>query len=78
MAHSELVQLLKMAEQIALNLGAGHEQPAAELTAAHIQRFWTPAMRNQLIEFWREGGDVSTAVAGALQQLEQQVNNGEN
>ena len=74
MAYSELLQLQKMAEQIALNLGGGHEEAAADLTAAHIQRFWTPAMRSKLIEFWRGGGDVSTVVAGALQRIEQRAN----
>jgi formate dehydrogenase subunit delta len=59
--------LVKMANQIALNLGAGYEDTeAAERTSQHIRRFWTPQMRLQLTDFWREGGEVAPVVAAAL------------
>lgn len=72
MTGSQVEQLVKMAEQIALNLGAGHDGDgaAAKKTAEHIARFWTPAMRRQLLAYWRAGGEVSAAVAAAL-ELEQ-------
>jgi len=69
MAAKQVSQLVKMADQIALNLGAGHD-PAADRTAEHIERFWTPAMIRQLVLFWREGGEVAPVVAAALAKLD--------
>ncbi len=71
MTTQQVERLASMANQIALNLGAGHDQSAAQRTADHIRRFWTPAMRKQLIEFWRGGGDVATVVADCLAALDQ-------
>ncbi len=72
MTAKQIDHLVKMAEQIALNLGAGRDdQAAAEHCAEHIQRFWTPAMRRQLREFQQAGGEVSAVVSAALQCLEQ-------
>jgi formate dehydrogenase subunit delta len=68
-AAKQVTQLVKMADQIALNLGAGHD-PAADRTAEHIKRFWTPAMIRQLVVFWREGGEVAPVVAAALAKLD--------
>jgi formate dehydrogenase subunit delta len=70
MAGSQINQLVKMAEQIARNLGAGHDDGIArEKTADHLRRFWTPAMRRQLQDFRRQGGQVSAVVAAALAAL---------
>lgn len=66
-------QLVRMAEQIALNLGAGHDDGAAGRCADHLQRFWTPAMRRQLMAFWHEGGEVSAVLATALRELDEQL-----
>jgi formate dehydrogenase subunit delta len=68
--------LVKMAEQIALNLGAGQDDAGAQRTAEHMRRFWTPAMCRQLVLFWRAGGEVSAVVAAALQQLDEQQQRG--
>lgn len=66
----QIEQLVKMANQIAMNLGAGHDDAAAaSRTGEHIGRFWTTAMRRQLIEFWREGGEVAPVVGNALAAL---------
>lgn len=70
MGAKQVRQLVKMADQIALNLGAGHDLAAADRTAGHIKRFWTPAMTRQLIVFWREGGEVAAVVAAALAKLD--------
>lgn len=70
MAARQIEQLVKMANQIALNLGAGHDHAAAAKTAQHISRFWTAAMRRQLIEYWRAGGTVEPVVAASLEVLE--------
>jgi formate dehydrogenase subunit delta len=67
----QIEQLVKMANQIALNLGAGHDEAAAARTAQHLGRFWTPAMRRQLLEFWHAGGAVTPVVASALAALEE-------
>lgn len=75
MAPRQIDHLVKMANQIALNLGAGHDDAAAERTARHISRFWTPDMRSQLIEFWREGGHVEPVVAACLRALETNESN---
>lgn len=78
MSAKQIDHLVRMAEQIALNLGAGRDdRAAAERCAEHIQRFWTPAMRRQLQEFQRAGGEVSAVVAAALQCLEQRQNESE-
>lgn len=73
MAARQVNQLVKMANQIALNLGAGYDPAAANRTAEHIERFWTPAMTRQLIVFWREGGEVAAVVAAALATLESKL-----
>ncbi len=70
MAAKQIEQLVKMANQIALNLGAGHDAAAAARTAEHIGRFWTPAMTRQLTAHWREGGEVAPVVAAALAELD--------
>jgi formate dehydrogenase subunit delta len=71
-----LDQLLKMAEQIALNLAAGDNDGAARRCADHLRRFWTPAMRRQLTAYRQEGGEVSAMLAAALQELNEQQHRG--
>lgn len=59
----QLEQLVKMANQIALNMGAwGSEEAVAEHAAQHMESFWTPQMRRQLQEYWRAGGAELSAV----------------
>ena len=62
-------QLVKMAEQITLNLAAGDADGTARRCADHLRRFWTPAMRGQLTAFWQEGGELSADLAAALREL---------
>jgi len=61
-------QLVKMANQIALNVGASSDiDTSAKRTGDHIRRFWTPAMRAQLAAHGRAGGaGLSPAVARML------------
>jgi formate dehydrogenase subunit delta len=72
MSAKQIDQLVKMANQIALNLGADRDElMAATRVGEHIVRFWTPAMREQLLEFWRKGGDgIAPAVVRFLETLE--------
>jgi formate dehydrogenase subunit delta len=67
----QIDHLVKMANQIGLNLGAGYDDTEAqERIRNHLSRFWTPQMRRQLTDFWREGGEVAPVVAAALVALE--------
>lgn len=76
MTARQIDHLVKMANQIALNLGAGHDNASAARTAQHVKRFWTPAMRQQLIAYWRAGGAVEAVVAESLAALETEEING--
>lgn len=49
MKDAQLESLVKMAQQIALNMAAEGDAQAG-MTAAHINKFWTPAMRQQFLE----------------------------
>jgi formate dehydrogenase subunit delta len=64
----ELDRLIRMANQIALNLGGrGEAELVAEKIADHLARFWTPAMREQLAGYHRDGGaELAPAVQHAL------------
>jgi len=62
-------QLVKMANQIARNMGAQSElDRVAQRTGEHIRRFWTPAMRQRLAAHGRAGGEgLSPAVLRMLE-----------
>jgi formate dehydrogenase subunit delta len=68
LALKQIEHLVKMANQIAINTGARiDEELAARRTGEHIRKFWTPAMRNQLLTHWRSGGDgLDPVVVSAL------------
>ena len=69
MADAHENQLIKMAQQIALNMAAEGDAQAGK-TAAHIKKFWTPAMRQRLIDHVRKTStDVPPAVALAVDIL---------
>lgn len=68
MAPRQIDHLVKMANQIALNLApCGDEEAVAQKTGEHIAKFWTPAMRRQLVDYHHAGGDgLAPAVARLL------------
>ena len=71
MAAKQIDHLVTMANQIALNTGA-HSDAAdsTRRTADHIRKFWTPAMRKQLTEYWQSGGEeLEPVVAEALREM---------
>ena len=71
MSSKQLEQLVKMANQIALNTGA-HTNAGdyARRTGEHIQKFWTRAMQEKLTAHWREGGDgLEPVVVQALGEI---------
>ncbi|QFU75625.1 formate dehydrogenase [Halioglobus maricola] len=68
MAGQEIGHLVKMANQIVLNFGERRDSKmAAQRTVEHLQKFWTPAMREQLSAYAAEGGgDLSPALQRLL------------
>jgi len=49
MPEEQLNHLIKMVNQIALNLSAaGDEDEAAYQTSEHIKKFWSPLMKQQI------------------------------
>lgn len=52
MTDTQVEHLVKMAQQIALNMAAEGDAQA-DKTAAHIRKFWTPAMREELVKHAR-------------------------
>ena len=73
MSPGQINHLVKMANQIALNMAAwGDEEAVAALTGEHIEKFWTRAMREQLLDFWRAGGeDLCPVVCRALASMDE-------
>lgn len=71
MADEQLRLLVRMVNQIALNLGEQRDlEGAARRTGDHLHRFWTVDMRRQLVDYWQGGGDdLSPAAALAAEQL---------
>lgn len=68
MTTRQIEQLVKMANQIAVNLGAGGDPgETARLTGEHLRKFWTRDMRQQLASHARERGEqLAPAVRQAL------------
>ena len=71
MAAKQIDHLVTMANQIALNTGARSDAAdATRRTADHIRKFWTPAMRAQLTEYWQGGGEnLEPVVVDALREM---------
>ncbi|MEH6635184.1 MAG: formate dehydrogenase subunit delta [Halioglobus sp.] len=74
MSAKQINQLVKMANQIALNMAAwGDAEAVARQTGEHIEKFWTRAMREQLLEFWRaEGEGLSSVACAVLAMMDEQ------
>lgn len=71
MTDSRTGHLIKMANEIALNLAVGTDEvQAASRTAEHLRRFWTREMQQQLLSYQDSGGGgLSAVAASAMQQL---------
>ena len=63
--------LIEMANQIAVNLAHGKEQNQCITDiASHIQRFWAPSMRQQLLAAINQGDhQIHELVVEAAKQL---------
>lgn len=70
MSGQQIDQLVKMANQIALNFGEQRNlTEAARKTDEHLEKFWTRAMRDQLANYAADGGaSLSPAVKLFLEQ----------
>lgn len=70
-----LDHLVRMVNQIALNLGERRDEDlAVARTEEHIRRFWTPDMRQALIAYWQGGGEaLSPAAARVASALAAQI-----
>ena len=65
----EIDQLLKMANQIADNFSF-HED-AVDRLVEHLQRYWAPSMRKQLIDLLEAGGEgLKPDVIAAVKRLQ--------
>ncbi|MGD9895479.1 MAG: formate dehydrogenase subunit delta [Candidatus Methylacidiphilaceae bacterium] len=64
--------LVRMANQIGDFFGSDpSEEEAAAGIAEHLRKFWTPSMREKLIEYaQRDGKDLSEPVRAALSRLQ--------
>lgn len=73
MSPAQIHHLIKMANEIALNMAAwGDDEEVARKTGEHMEKFWTRAMREQLLEFWRaQGGGLSPVVCCALASMDE-------
>ena len=73
MTGRQIEHLVRMANQIALNLGAECDVEAAVRgTREHLSRFWTSAMREQLLAHWRGSGEgLHPAVAAVMAAMEE-------
>ncbi len=71
MTGQQIAHLVRMANQIARNMGAsGNEQAVAAGVGEHLGKFWTPAMLQQLLRYHRDGGaELLPAVQCALDAL---------
>ena len=68
MAGRQIDRLVRMANQIALNMsGWGEAELVAARIGEHLTKFWTPDMRTQLLGYHRAGGEeLSPVVEEAL------------
>ncbi len=65
----EIDQLVKMANQIADNFSF-HED-AVDRLVEHLQRYWAPSMRKQLIDLLEAGGEgLKPDVIAAVKRLQ--------
>lgn len=63
MSHSQLDQLIIMANQIADNNHLDTDAESIEFIATHIKKFWARSMKKELIAYAKEGGDKLNLLA---------------
>ncbi len=64
MSHSQLDQLIHMANQIAdNNLHHGDETESVQIVSDHLMRFWARAMKQQIVAYANNDGSQLTPLA---------------
>jgi formate dehydrogenase subunit delta len=63
MSHSQLDQLIIMANQIADNNHLDTDAESVEFIATHIKKFWARSMKEELIAYAKEDGDRLNSLA---------------
>lgn len=65
MSASKLDRLVKMVNQIALNMSAnGTDEMVADQVAQHLEKFWSPPMKNLMTE---QAGDADIGLTPIAQ-----------
>lgn len=65
MSQSKLDRLIKMVNQIALNMSAnGTDEMVADQVAQHLEKFWSPPMKNLMTE---QAGDADIGLTPIAQ-----------
>jgi formate dehydrogenase subunit delta len=63
----QIKHLVKMANQIAQNLAsAGDDEEVAKQASEHINKFWTPLMKQQITSHLNDDGEGLTPVASKV------------
>lgn len=66
MSATELDHLIKMINQIAMNIAIGEsDAPTAQKVADHLNRFWARPMKQQIIAYAANNGEKLSEVAKA-------------
>ncbi len=75
MSTNELDHLIKMANQIALNIGLGaSEDETVDRVVKHINLFWAPAMREKICDNMQtSAGQLNSVAIKALVQINAQL-----
>ncbi len=63
MSENSIDHLVKMANQIAAGVPVAGTEAKVDGTASHINKFWTPLMKQQISDFVSRGGEGLTPVA---------------
>jgi formate dehydrogenase subunit delta len=73
----DVEKLVRMANQIAANFEYGPDKDkAAAGIADHLRRFWTPSMRAQIVDGYRQNAvDLSDLAGLAVAKLAEPQNN---
>ena len=73
----DVKKLVRMANQIAENLDYGPDkQRVVDATADHLTRFWSPPMRQLIVEHYRQGDtELSDRAGKAIARLAEQHKN---
>lgn len=71
MAKHSVEHLIKMLNQIAQSVPAATPETRAAAAAEHIDKFWTPTMKRQIVDWAVKDGDgLSSFALSAIEKLQ--------